>query len=771
MEKSSPKKLDYIESKKSKTLDSISAAKSDLEDFKSNFLEAGKKREICVASCKERINSAIASERKKIIANAKKKAFSMAMKLEGYNEFRFVLFFVPLVFLYFSVFLAILSYVALVAFNYQKCVKLLSSEKILGLNDLEKSDFNYSFTTKFLNPTDDEASIRYWAPNVEYKDKNDLSHSDIFWIDSKEKTGTADRHNAILYKSKDGLILEIVRTENGVFIDRNVSFGDNGNYIAEFAKTIDYKFDEINSVFLEMHEFINKIRQINSQIATLEKRLESLENFEKIWDGVALDIETLDSILKRVDMFVAGNVVAPKGILLYGPPGTGKSLIAKNISKSIKCAFYAVSVAELKGKHVGHTGPLVKEIWDKALANKPSIIFVDECDTVFKGRGNLNSDSFGDELVNTFIQKWDGLGDSSGVLVIGATNRREDIDAAVLSRFNTVIEIPLPNAQSREKIIRTQFEKIGLTMDDWSSAVKETMGLSGRDIQNLVSSLAMDSIVGKVTEQEIIQAIRLCRSKSSTSVSEATWDDIVVDKEFKSKLEILSKTIKSAEVLESKGISVPKSMILYGPPGTGKTQIAKVLANESGLAFISATTADLKAGYLGQSVQRTKELFEKARSQSPCILFIDEIDIVAPSRGEGGDDKFTQEVVGQLLQEMDGFAKRSGRLFVMAATNSLESIDPAIKSRFQEKIEVPLPSAENRFKILELNFTGKPCSFDVKNVTQKIVENTEGFSGRDLVSFVSKVEKNAVARHIGSGDEVSELTIEQSDVDKALCEV
>ena len=198
-----------------------------------------------------------------------------------------------------------------------------------------------------------------------------------------------------------------------------------------------------------------------------------------------------------------------------------------------------------------------------------------------------------------------------------------------------------------------------------------------------------------------------------------------------------------------RGLNVPKGLLLYGPPGTGKTQIARTLANETGLKFLAATTADLKAGYIGQSGQRVKELFERAREAAPCLVFLDELDILTPVRGGGND--FTQEIVGQLLQEMDGVKAQPQAVFVIAATNRLDQLDSAILSRFPKKIEIPNPDAAARERLLHILLQSKPIAFELKPVCAELASCSEGMSGRDLRNWIEQAEQRAVGRALEEG--------------------
>ena len=232
------------------------------------------------------------------------------------------------------------------------------------------------------------------------------------------------------------------------------------------------------------------LQREQQRLATINTRLESLARLETSWKDVAIPDASLQQILQLVERFAAGQPLLPKGMLLWGPPGTGKTLIARKLAQHVNCTFKAVTIADLKGEHIGHTGPKVKKIWDECRNNAPTILFVDECESAFARRGGRDSDAFGNELVQTFIAEWDGFNQGGGnVLVIGATNRRELLDDAVMSRFTTAIELPAPDADARERILTAEFAQAQLGYPAEQQLVRETAGMSGRDLATLVTSV------------------------------------------------------------------------------------------------------------------------------------------------------------------------------------------------------------------------------------------------------------------------------------------
>lgn len=511
-------------------------------------------------------------------------------------------------------------------------------------------------------------------------------------------------------------------------------------------------------------EQVNTMFGVEARVRLLKQRVETLRGVDHAWADVALPVETLDNILRLVDSFKAGRPV--KGILLYGPPGTGKTLIARKLARHAGCHFLSAGIADLKSEHIGGTGPKVKDVWKQCRENAPTILFIDECESVFATRGSSDSDRFGAELVQTFLAEWDGFNQSTGqVFVIGATNRRDLLDNAVISRFTETIEVGTPDADGRRKILGNELKKAHLDFAPTDDMVRETTGMSGRDIHTLVSKIVAFHLHGDVSQEQFSIEVRRIRGKQSTLVERMGWDDLVLPEDTLNEFKSLGHELVNAEDLRKLGISVPRGILLYGPPGTGKTQLARVLASESGLAFIAASSSDLKAGYTGQSGGKVKELLERARAQAPCILFLDEIDTIAPARGAPGSDSFTAEIVAQLLQELDGVATRKGQVFLLGASNHPDGIDPALLSRFERKIEIGLPDEASRAAILLLQLQNKPLDFDAEQACVRIASETGGMSGRDLQSLVTSATRRAVQRAISTSGDPRKLILTRSDLD------
>ena len=487
------------------------------------------------------------------------------------------------------------------------------------------------------------------------------------------------------------------------------------------------------------------------------------ENYiARLWEKVHLPQATKQNIIQLGESFAKSQPQAARGILLYGPPGTGKSLIARTLSQTLECGFISVNLHDLKGKHIGESAQKVKDIWNQARSHKRCILFIDECESVFVKRGSLASDSFTDDIVQSFIAEWDGFSQQNSVLVLGATNRKDIMDEAVLLRFAEKIEIPLPDAETRVAILKSELSKNGKSATLPPETANALQGFSGRDIANLANKMLRS---GKPIDSKLIAELtEHKRTESNIGVDRnATWDRLILPLQKKQELVAVSTMLKQSEALQKKNITIPRGILLYGPPGTGKTQIARTMANESGLSFVGVSTADMKAGYTGQSGKLVQEVFARARSQAPCILFIDEMDIIAPGRNSSLQDHFTTEIVGQLLQEMDGVISHSQKVFILAATNHREKIDSAILSRFNNQIEIGLPADAERLEILRVMLKDKPLNFVLEMHLPQLAHLSEGASGRDLRSWVENAEQRALMNQLATGS-IEEVAIRLEDL-------
>ena len=505
----------------------------------------------------------------------------------------------------------------------------------------------------------------------------------------------------------------------------------------------------------ESFESIRASWDRKNQLARASANLCRIVGAAEAWRRVYIPERQKLDILRRAELFERNDPAAPRGLLLTGPPGTGKTLVARTVRDMMGCDFQMLSLADLKEQKVGASGKRVREVWDRARTHQPAIIFIDECEGILGRRGAAETDAFATDIVQAFLAEWDGIRGSAQVWVIGATNRRDMLDDAILSRFGWEVELQLPGVEDRRQILSQEVKALGLSVDAPMEAAALTQGMSGRDLKQLAQSVRAVAYPAEPTQEHFLDAIGAARKSHNTKVDrKAGWETLVLDDAILDRLKLVCALLRDAEKWQARGVSIPRSLLLAGPSGVGKTQVARTLANESGLTFIAATTADVKANYLGQSGNRVRLLFERARSSAPAILFLDELDVIVPDRAAtGGNDHLTDEIVGQLLQEMDGISARDSHVFLVAASNHIERIDAAVRSRFQEKLIIPLPDHQARIHLLANLLAGKKISFPLNDGAVLLADQTKdrALSGRDLESWVQASEQKALLRALRDG--------------------
>jgi transitional endoplasmic reticulum ATPase len=473
--------------------------------------------------------------------------------------------------------------------------------------------------------------------------------------------------------------------------------------------------------------------------------------------------EMVELPLRHPELFERLGIEAPKGVLLYGPPGTGKTLLAKAVANETNAHFISISGPEIMSKFYGESEARLREIFKEAKEKSPTIIFIDEIDSIAPKREEVTGE-VERRVVSQLLSLMDGLEGRGKVVVIAATNRPNAIDPALRrpGRFDREIEIKVPDKRGRLEILQIHTRHMPLTSDvDVERLSTVTHGYVGADLEYLCKEAAMKTLRRNLPEikldeekipPETLNKLQVSMSDFEEALREITpsamrevyletpevrWTEIGgLDQVKKELQEAVEWPMKYPEAYKRLGYNIPKGVLLYGPSGTGKTMLAKAVATESSANFISVRGPELLSKWVGESEKAVREVFRKARQASPCIIFFDEIDALAPVRGVSSDSMVTERVVSQLLTELDGIQPLTG-VVVLAATNRIDMVDPALlrAGRFDKLIYVPLPDRAARLLILKIHSAGKPLAADVN--FDKIADATDGFSGADLASVIN----------------------------------
>ena len=487
--------------------------------------------------------------------------------------------------------------------------------------------------------------------------------------------------------------------------------------------------------------------------------------------------EMIELPLRHPEIFERIGIEAPKGVLLYGPPGTGKTLLAKAVASETNANFYSIGGPEIMSKFHGESEERLREVFREAEQNAPSIIFIDEIDSIAPKREEVSGD-VEKRVVSQLLTLMDGLKSRGKLVVIGATNRPNALDPALRrpGRFDREIEIGIPDDRGRLEILQIHTRGMPLTEDvNIESIAKVTHGFVGADLEALSKEAAMRSLRRilpeinmeqskipaetlnkiKVTNNDFQEALRDIQPSAMREVvvqrPNIHWDDIGGLQGVKEELaEAIEWPLKHADLFLEADVKSPKGILLYGPPGTGKTMIAKAVATTSEANFISVKGPELLSKWVGESEKGVREIFRKARQAAPCIVFFDELDAVAPTRGgSDGDSHVTERVISQMLTEMDGLEDLKG-VVVIGATNRPDMIDEALlrPGRFDRLLEVPVPDREARMQIFQIHTRNKPLDRSVS--LDKLVEMTDGYTGADVAALVNAAAMSAIKQHIDS---------------------
>jgi transitional endoplasmic reticulum ATPase len=512
--------------------------------------------------------------------------------------------------------------------------------------------------------------------------------------------------------------------------------------------------------------------------------------------------EMIELPLRHPELFKRLGVEAPKGVLLHGPPGTGKTLIAKAIASETNANFYTIGGPEIMSKYYGESEEKLRNVFQQAEQNAPSIIFIDEIDSIAPKREEVSGE-VERRIVAQLLSLMDGMSTRGKVVVIGATNRINAIDPALRrpGRFDREIEIGVPDRNGRLEILQIHTRGMPIAKDvNLEKLADISHGFVGADLQALAKEAAIralrrvlpevdlssESIPADtlrkiiVTMQDFMDVIKEMEPSAMrevfVEVPDVKWEDIGGLSTIKQELqEAVEWPLKYQKLFTHADAVPPKGILLYGPPGTGKTLIAKAAANESEANFISIKGPELLSKWVGESEKGVREVFRKARQAAPCIIFFDEIDAIAPRRGgDFGDTHVTERLISQLLTELDGLEILTN-VIVIGATNRPDIIDPALlrPGRFDRLLYVPPPDRDSRIQIIKIHTRKKPLADDV-NVEQ-LADHTEGYTGADIASLSSAAVMLALREYISkykdqkeADNRVQELKIYMGHFEEAM---
>jgi len=508
---------------------------------------------------------------------------------------------------------------------------------------------------------------------------------------------------------------------------------------------------------------------------------------------LALIKEMVELPIRHPQLFKAIGIKPPRGVLLYGPPGSGKTLIARAVANETGAFFFLINGPEIMSKMAGESESNLRKAFEEAEKNAPAIIFMDEIDAIAPKRDKTNGE-VERRIVSQLLTLMDGLKQRANVIVIGATNRPNTIDAALrrFGRFDREIDIGCPDENGRLEIFRIHTRNMKLDDDvDPEMVARETHGFVGADIAALCTEAAMQCIREKMDlidieddtiDAEVLDAMSVTQEhfkfalgvsnpsslrETVVEVPNIKWDDIGGLESVKRELrEMVQYPVEHPEKFEKFGMAPSKGVLFYGPPGCGKTLLAKAVANECQANFVSIKGPELLTMWFGESEANVREVFDKARGAAPCVLFFDELDSIAQARGGSSGDAggAGDRVMNQLLTEMDGMGSKK-QVFIIGATNRPDIIDTALMrpGRLDQLIFIPIPDEAARLSILKASLRKSPVARDVD--LQYLAKHTANFSGADLTEICQRAAKMAIRECIEKEIEAADRREKMGDAD------
>lgn len=482
--------------------------------------------------------------------------------------------------------------------------------------------------------------------------------------------------------------------------------------------------------------------------------------------------EMIELPLRYPEVFERLGIDPPRGVLLHGPPGTGKTLIARAVANETDAYFTSISGPEVMSKWYGDSEARLRSVFEDAQRNAPAIVFIDELDAIAPKREELGGEKQVEKrVVAQLLALLDGLESRGKVIVIGATNIPNVLDPALRrpGRFDREISIPIPDKNGRLEILQIHTRGMPLAEDvDLEKLAEITHGFVGADLEALAREAAMCAlrrILPKIDFEmadipyETLMKLEVTMDNFRDAMKEVEpsairevfveipdvkWSDVGgLEYIKKTLIETVEWPLKYSDLFKKANTKPPKGILLYGSSGTGKTLIAKAVANESGVNFISIKGPALISKFVGESERGIREIFRKAKQASPCVLFFDELDAIVPIRSGQDTSHVTERVISQFLTELDGIEELKGVL-VLGATNRLDIIDPAVlrPGRFDSLLELPIPGQNSRLEIFKIHTKGKPLDKDID--FKELVDETDKLTGADIESIVRSASMLAI---------------------------
>ena len=543
-----------------------------------------------------------------------------------------------------------------------------------------------------------------------------------------------------------------------ITLDTKIEFTDKK--VEDFLDTEEAKveYEAISDLEKEMRKIVEGVTY--EDIGGLESEIQKIR-------------EMIELPIRHPELFERIGIDPPKGVLLYGPPGTGKTLLARAVAYETDAHFISISGPEIMSKFFGQSEENLRKIFDEAKEKSPSIIFLDELDSIASKRDEGKS-QVESRVVAQLLSLMDGLKGRGEVIIIGATNKINNIDIALRrpGRFDREIEINVPDINGRYEILLIHTRGMPLYKDvNLRLLAEKTHGFVGSDIQALAKEAAMLSIREIIPQinldipipQENLQNLKIemkhfldaligiepsaLREVLITKPSE-TWDDVGGLEEAKQQLkEIIEWPLKYSKFYKYMKSRPPNGILLFGLPGTGKTLMAKAIAHDTEVNFISIKGPELLSKWVGESAKAIREIFRKARSAAPCIIFFDEIDAIAAKRSNALNSRVNEQVVAQLLTEMDGLEELKD-VVLLAATNRPDLLDPALlrSGRFGRHVEVPLPNKNSRIQIFKIQLKNRPIDENMDIVA--LAERLEGYTGADINGICEEATLLAIRKGV-----------------------